>query len=164
MSGWVATVADMREAQNSHRGRVRSILGQVSGISQWATAASVCGEKELLTAEGAEEFAEIAEELRRQTQHLAMGWQIWRRGWDLNPRYPLRYVRFRGGSFQPLTHLSETAAVSCQPSVPTTDERDAQLTSSPEEFLQNFSGSSCQNASANCHPMIRARMIDHGEQ
>src|SRR6185312_11793099 len=31
---------------------------------------------------------------------------IWRRGWDLNPRYPLRYVRFRGGSFQPLTHLS----------------------------------------------------------
>src|SRR5581483_844405 len=30
----------------------------------------------------------------------------WRRGWDLNPRYPLRYVRFRGGSFQPLTHLS----------------------------------------------------------
>src|SRR5216683_8206944 len=32
--------------------------------------------------------------------------KIWRRGWDLNPRYPLRYVRFRGGSFQPLTHLS----------------------------------------------------------
>src|SRR6202021_2272065 len=31
---------------------------------------------------------------------------LWRRGWDLNPRYPLRYVRFRGGSFQPLTHLS----------------------------------------------------------
>jgi len=23
--------------------------------------------------------------------------KIWRRGWDLNPRYPLRYVRFRGG-------------------------------------------------------------------
>src|SRR5579864_4271575 len=32
--------------------------------------------------------------------------KTWRRGWDLNPRYPLRYVRFRGGSFQPLTHLS----------------------------------------------------------
>src|SRR5258708_23350769 len=31
----------------------------------------------------------------------------WRRGRDSNPRYPLRYVRFRGGSFQPLTHLSE---------------------------------------------------------
>jgi hypothetical protein len=30
----------------------------------------------------------------------------WRRGGDSNPRYPLRYVRFRGGSFQPLTHLS----------------------------------------------------------
>ena len=23
--------------------------------------------------------------------------KVWRRGWDLNPRYPLRYVRFRGG-------------------------------------------------------------------
>jgi dipeptidase E len=30
----------------------------------------------------------------------------WRRGGDSNPRYPLRYGRFRGGSFQPLTHLS----------------------------------------------------------
>src|SRR3954468_21472849 len=36
----------------------------------------------------------------------AIATKIWRRGWDLNPRYPLRYVRFRGGSFQPLTHLS----------------------------------------------------------
>src|ERR1039458_1741961 len=35
--------------------------------------------------------------------------KTWRRGWDLNPRYPLRYVRFRGGSFQPLTHLSASA-------------------------------------------------------
>ena len=41
---------------------------------------------------------------------------IWRRGWDLNPRYPLRYVRFRGGSFQPLTHLSgrQLPVASCQ--------------------------------------------------
>src|SRR5260370_32536559 len=30
----------------------------------------------------------------------------WRRGGDSNPQYPFRYVRFRGGSFQPLTHLS----------------------------------------------------------
>src|SRR6476620_8115756 len=37
---------------------------------------------------------------------LKTGKQKWRRGRDLNPRYPLRYVRFRGGSFQPLTHLS----------------------------------------------------------
>src|SRR5947208_9399658 len=35
----------------------------------------------------------------------------WRRGWDLNPRYPSRYGRFRGGSFQPLTHLSASAAI-----------------------------------------------------
>jgi hypothetical protein len=40
--------------------------------------------------------------------------ELWRRGWDLNPRYPLRYVRFRGGSFQPLTHLSGETVVSCQ--------------------------------------------------
>jgi hypothetical protein len=41
----------------------------------------------------------------------------WRRGWDLNPRYPLRYVRFRGGSFQPLTHLSgkQLSAISRKP-------------------------------------------------
>src|SRR5215470_20188938 len=31
---------------------------------------------------------------------------FWRRGRDSNPRYPFRYGRFRGGSFQPLTHLS----------------------------------------------------------
>jgi hypothetical protein len=35
--------------------------------------------------------------------------KVWRRGRDSNPRYPLRYVRFRGGSFQPLTHLSTAA-------------------------------------------------------
>ncbi len=34
----------------------------------------------------------------------------WRRGRDSNPRYPSRYGRFRGGSFQPLTHLSASAA------------------------------------------------------
>ena len=38
----------------------------------------------------------------------------WRRERDSNPRYPLRYVRFRGGSFQPLTHLSGKAVVSGQ--------------------------------------------------
>src|SRR5438552_3160444 len=32
--------------------------------------------------------------------------RCWRRGRDSNPRYPFRYGRFRGGSFQPLTHLS----------------------------------------------------------
>src|SRR3954447_25493856 len=39
-------------------------------------------------------------------QRAAIAIEIWRRGRDSNPRYPLRYVRFRGGSFQPLTHLS----------------------------------------------------------
>ena len=37
---------------------------------------------------------------------FSKGQNVWRRGRDSNPRYPLRYVRFRGGSFQPLTHLS----------------------------------------------------------
>ncbi len=35
--------------------------------------------------------------------------EFWRRGRDSNPRYPSRYGRFRGGSFQPLTHLSASA-------------------------------------------------------
>jgi hypothetical protein len=49
---------------------------------------------------------------RRKTKKTVRAGQLkskkqkWRRGRDLNPRYPLRYVRFRGGSFQPLTHLS----------------------------------------------------------
>ena len=30
----------------------------------------------------------------------------WRRGRDSNPRYPLRYTRFRGARLQPLGHLS----------------------------------------------------------
>src|SRR5215469_18869328 len=38
---------------------------------------------------------------------------LWRRGRDSNPRYPLRYVRFRGGSFQPLTHLSASDRTNC---------------------------------------------------
>ncbi len=29
-----------------------------------------------------------------------------RRGWDSNPRYPLRHTRFRGERLQPLAHLS----------------------------------------------------------
>ena len=39
------------------------------------------------------------------------GLTVWRRGRDLNPRYPLRYGRFRGGSFQPLTHLSAPSII-----------------------------------------------------
>src|ERR1700745_3063571 len=31
---------------------------------------------------------------------------IWRRGWDSNPRYGFPYARFRGEYFQPLSHLS----------------------------------------------------------
>jgi hypothetical protein len=31
---------------------------------------------------------------------------IWRRERDSNPRYPLRYTRFRGARLQPLGHLS----------------------------------------------------------
>ena len=43
----------------------------------------------------------------------AGGEEGWRRGRDSNPRYPLRYVRFRGGSFQPLTHLSASDKRNC---------------------------------------------------
>src|SRR5260370_41756360 len=32
--------------------------------------------------------------------------KVWRRGWDLNPRYGFPYARFRGECFQPLSHLS----------------------------------------------------------
>src|SRR5438445_7032767 len=32
--------------------------------------------------------------------------ELWRRGWDSNPRYGFPYARFRGEYFQPLSHLS----------------------------------------------------------
>src|SRR5206468_8941611 len=32
--------------------------------------------------------------------------EIWRRGWDSNPRYGFPHARFRGECFQPLSHLS----------------------------------------------------------
>src|SRR6185437_9731789 len=35
--------------------------------------------------------------------------EIWRRGRDSTPRYPLRYTRFRGARIRPLCHLSAVA-------------------------------------------------------
>src|SRR5206468_6365125 len=32
--------------------------------------------------------------------------EIWRRGWDSNPRYGFPHARFRAERFQPLSHLS----------------------------------------------------------
>ena len=39
----------------------------------------------------------VKRRLRGSGQGLLKNTKVWRRGWDLNPRYPLRYVRFRGG-------------------------------------------------------------------
>jgi hypothetical protein len=39
--------------------------------------------------------------------------KIWRRERDSNPRYPLRYTRFRGARLQPLGHLSASQIVLC---------------------------------------------------
>src|SRR5207253_7483449 len=36
--------------------------------------------------------------------------ELWRRGWDSNPRYGFPYARFRGEYFQPLSHLSAAIA------------------------------------------------------
>ena len=37
--------------------------------------------------------------------------ELWRRGWDSNPRYGSPYARFRGEYFQPLSHLSAVVGV-----------------------------------------------------
>src|SRR6266481_3117075 len=37
-------------------------------------------------------------------------YDLWRRGWDSNPRYGFPYARFRGEYFQPLSHLSAVVA------------------------------------------------------
>jgi hypothetical protein len=39
-------------------------------------------------------------------QQICGSRKIWRRERDSNPRYPLRYTRFRGARLQPLGHLS----------------------------------------------------------
>src|SRR6266576_5473022 len=36
--------------------------------------------------------------------------ELWRRGWDSNPRYGFPYARFRGEYFQQLSHLSSVVA------------------------------------------------------
>src|SRR5256885_1571344 len=108
--------------------------------------------------------------------------EIWRRGWDLNPRYPLRYVRFRGGSFQPLTHLSawETNDYrwQCSRQNSTKLNGSSRLLQSPnacqdgnspllaaafpalaEERLQKFCAPACQHSPPHLHPVIRLRVI-----
>jgi hypothetical protein len=54
-------------------------------------------------------FYKMSFRLQEHDAAHAVGWgtaEIWRRGGDSNSRYRSRYGRFRGGSFQPLTHLS----------------------------------------------------------
>ena len=53
-----------------------------------------------------ETLESVAINVTKGFRSLSLLESYWRRGRDSNPRYPLRYVRFRGGSFQPLTHLS----------------------------------------------------------
>src|SRR5262249_59329049 len=83
----------------------------------------------------------------------------WRRGRDSNPRYPLRYVRFRGGSFQPLTHLSAsdefTFSAVVSPSFPEGRlPSKQQLTPAPKKRLEHFRAASRQHSTPNLNPVI----------
>src|SRR5450755_662027 len=93
---------------------------------------------------------------RRGSQFEAVrskGNKNWRRGRDSNPRYPLRYVRFRGGSFQPLTHLSgkQLSAISIHLKL--------FAPAGSEEILQQLCASSCQHPSANLYFMVHAGVV-----
>src|SRR5215472_8887283 len=104
-----------------------------------------------------------------------VGRKEWRRGWDLNPRYPLRYVRFRGGSFQPLTHLSASDKCQIVRSLAQTDalrisspgsrqanaRPPAQLTAVPKERLQYFCAAPRQNTSADFHLVVEPGVVQH---
>src|ERR1035438_8660239 len=93
--------------------------------------------------------------------------KTWRRGWDLNPRYPLRYVRFRGGSFQPLTHLSEEqlSAASVQSPVRAVTNHStshgSRLTTIAKKFLHHLCRTSRQHPTPNFHLMIQTGVIYH---
>ena len=84
--------------------------------------------------------------------------KYWRRGRDLNPRYPLRYVRFRGGSFQPLTHLSASDNAASELSVV---GNNLSLPAISKERLQHFRAASCQHPAPNLKPMVQLRVIQH---
>jgi hypothetical protein len=60
------------------------------------------------------------------------------------------FTRFRGGSFQPLTHLSAPDNVF---------EFGPRLTPIPKELLQQFRAPSGENATANLNSMIQLRVI-----
>jgi hypothetical protein len=75
----------------------------------------------------------------------------------LNPRYPLRYVRFRGGSFQPLTHLSgkQWPVAGGQWPVP------LQLPAASKELLQEFCATACQYSAADFYFVVQLRVIQY---
>ena len=87
-----------------------------------------------------------------------MTFLIWRRGRDSNPRYPLRYVRFRGGSFQPLTHLSASDNAASELSVV---GNNLSLPAISKERLQHFRAASCQYPAPNLNLMVHLRVIQH---
>src|SRR4029077_5175850 len=86
-----------------------------------------------------------------------VGVHYWRRGRDLNPRYPLRYVRFRGGSFQPLTHLSapKPSSVFGKSLMPDCHR----LATVSKECLQHLCATPGQDPGTNLHPVIQLGMI-----
>src|SRR4029077_6158238 len=88
--------------------------------------------------------------------------------WDLNPRYPLRYVRFRGGSFQPLTHLSALrklpVASGQWPMAIELYELGNCLSLNPplaKESLQHIPTAGCQHASLDLHSMVQLRVVEY---
>src|SRR5256885_15110982 len=84
--------------------------------------------------------------------------EIWRRGWDLNPRYPLRYVRFRGGSFQPLTHLS----ASDNKELTSKPVRSVQVHFSRRHSLHRFASvRSCFSGFARCFYVAKAPQTEY---
>src|SRR6266480_1838208 len=96
----------------------------------------------------------------------------WRRGWDLNPRYPLRYVRFRGGSFQPLTHLSAPRSGYSTPFIISeqflsSSVRTLMITTSslsPKEIPQYLRTLFLQHSSRDLHLMIQLGMVEDAYQ
>src|SRR5271157_4988001 len=98
----------------------------------------------------------------------------WRRGRDSNPRYPARYGRFRGGSFQPLTHLSARYNVVrfmiadlfealAQPEwCPTMILGGSfSLAFLPKERLHQVHAARCKHSTTDLHFVIELGMVEH---
>ena len=96
-AGREATEPNGKSKTHDTSNRLRRI--QNDGIRVWAV-------NQLLRVEVSKLLTQIQDAKPKLSSVNSMAEASWRREWDSNPRYPLRYTRFPSVRLQPLGHLS----------------------------------------------------------